>query len=104
MFYLTDQFLLFPLKKKLAANILGNICVKGHIKQKSNLDYLRSLEKMFNANFLWKKDVCHCRSSLNILVGVSLLDMQSQLNVLKRRNQINCPIFGLSHLYTVVQL
>lgn len=55
MFYLTDHFSLFPLKKKLADNILGNICVKGHIKQKSNLDYLRSLEKMFNAKFCGKK-------------------------------------------------
>lgn len=104
MFYLTDWFLQALLKRKLTVNILGGICVKGHIKQKANLDYLRSLEKMFNANFLEKKDVCHCRSSLNILVGLSLLDMQSQLNVLKRRNQINCPILGFSHLYTVVQV
>lgn len=34
---------------------MGHSYVKGHIKQKSNLNYLRSLEKIFNANFCEKK-------------------------------------------------
>ena len=52
-----------------------------------------------------KKDICHCGSLLNIRFGLSRLDMQSQLNVLKKEESNKLPYLGsFSSVYSCAAL